>query len=88
MKEFEELFLNNVLLKVQNETLVGKNPNWKEWSQNMQEIIEEQIQNNLEIVRVDEEAYLNELVIYWLHFEHYKFDQVTSKLVEVPINVF
>ncbi len=66
MKEFEELFLNNALLKVQNETLVGKNPKWKEWWQNMQEIIEEQIQNNLEIVRVDEEAYLNELVIYWL----------------------
>jgi L-rhamnose mutarotase len=66
LKEFEELFLNNALLKVQNETLVGKNPKWKEWWQNMQEIIEEQIQNNLEIVRVDEEAYLNELVIYWL----------------------
>ncbi len=38
--------------------------------------------------RVDEEPYLNELVEYWLHFESYKYDQVTSKLVEIPVNVF
>jgi hypothetical protein len=38
--------------------------------------------------RVDEEPYLNELVVYRLHFESYKYDQVTGKLVEVPINVF
>jgi hypothetical protein len=39
----------------------------------------------LEIARVDEEAYLNELVAYWLHFEGYTYDQLTSKLVDVPI---
>ncbi len=33
------------------------------------EIIEEQIEDNLEIIFVDEEAYLNELVACRLHFE-------------------
>jgi hypothetical protein len=54
----------------------------------MQEITKEHIQNSLKIVRVDEKAYMNELVVYQLHFESYKYDHVTSKLVEVPINVF
>jgi hypothetical protein len=31
LKEFEELLLDNALLKVQNQTLVDKNPKWKEW---------------------------------------------------------
>jgi len=30
-KEFEKLFLDNALLKVQNQTLVDKNLKWKEW---------------------------------------------------------
>ncbi len=42
----------------------------------------------MEIVCVDEEAYLNKLVAYRLHFEGYKYDHVIDKLVEVPINVF
>ncbi len=50
------------------------------------------IQNSLEIVRiedrVDEEPYLNELIVYRLHFESYKYDQVIGKLVEVLVNVF
>jgi hypothetical protein len=33
LKEFEELLLDNVLLKVQNHTLVDKNPKWKKWWQ-------------------------------------------------------
>jgi hypothetical protein len=41
----------------------------------------------LKIVRVNEEAYLNELVAYRLHFEGYKYDQLISKLVEVLVNV-
>jgi hypothetical protein len=45
--------------------LVDKNP-WKEWWQVVQEIMEEQIHDSLKIVRVDEEAYLNELVVYQL----------------------
>jgi len=40
----------------------------------VEEIIEERIQDNLEIARVDEEKYLNELVAYQLHFEGYKYD--------------
>jgi hypothetical protein len=42
--------------------LVKKNLKWKEWWQTVEEITEEQIQKSLEIVRVDKEAYLNELV--------------------------
>jgi hypothetical protein len=36
--------------------------------------MEEHIQDSLEIVREDEEAYLNELVVYRLQFEGYKYD--------------
>jgi hypothetical protein len=31
LKEFEELLLDNILFKVQNQALVDKNPKWKEW---------------------------------------------------------
>jgi hypothetical protein len=88
LKEFEELFLDNTLLKVQNQTLTDKNLKWKEWWQTMQEIIEKQIQDSLDITHANEKAYLNELVVYWLHLESYKYDQVIGKLVEIPINVF
>ncbi len=88
LKGFEELVLNNALLKVYNQTLADKNPKWEEWWQTVHEIIKKQIQNNLEIVHVDEEAYLNEWVTYWLYFEGYKYDQLTSKLVEVTIIIF
>jgi len=54
----------------------------------VQEIIEKKIQESFEIVHVDEKAYLNELVAYWLHFKGYKYDWLISKLVEVPIYVF
>jgi hypothetical protein len=33
LKELEEFFFDNALLKVQNQTLVDKNPKWKEWWQ-------------------------------------------------------
>jgi hypothetical protein len=33
LKEFEELLLNNTLLKVQNQASKDKNPKWKEWWQ-------------------------------------------------------
>ncbi len=46
---------------------------------------EERIQNNLEITCVDEEAYLNEIVTYQLQFEGYTYDQLTGKLVGVPV---
>jgi hypothetical protein len=31
LKEFEELLLDNTLLKVQNQTLGDTNPMWKKW---------------------------------------------------------
>jgi hypothetical protein len=40
LKEFEELFLDNALLKVQNQTLVNKNLKWKKWWKIVQEIKE------------------------------------------------
>ncbi len=58
--------MDNALFKVQNQTLVDKNPKWKEWWQTVQEIMEEQIHDSLEIAHVDEEAYLNEPVAYKL----------------------
>ncbi len=88
LKGFEELLFDNALLKVHNQTLADKNPKWEEWWQTVHEIIKKQILNSLEIVHVDEEAYLNERIAYWLHFEGYKYDQLTSKLVEVPIIIF
>jgi hypothetical protein len=41
----------------------------------------------LDIAFVDEEAYLNELVAYQLHFKGYKYDRLTCKLVEVHVDV-
>jgi hypothetical protein len=41
LKEFEELLLNNTLLKVQNQALGDKNPKWKEWWQMIQKFMEE-----------------------------------------------
>jgi hypothetical protein len=35
LKEFEELFMDNALFKVQNQALVKKNLKWKEWWQTM-----------------------------------------------------
>jgi L-rhamnose mutarotase len=66
--------LDIALLKVQNRALVEKNPKRKEWWQMVQKIIEKQTQESLDIARVDEEAYLNELVSYWLHFKGHKYD--------------
>jgi hypothetical protein len=68
LMEFEKLLLDNALIKVQNQTLDDKNSKWKEWWHIMQKIIEEKIQESLEIAHVDNNAYLNELVTYQLHF--------------------
>jgi hypothetical protein len=63
LREFEEFFLDNALLKVHNQTLMDKNLKQKESWQIIQEIIKEQIQDSLKIVCSDE-VYLNELVTY------------------------
>ncbi len=54
----------------------------------MQEITEKHIQESQDVVHADEEAYLNEMVAYQLHFEGYKYDLFNGKLVKVPIDVF
>ncbi len=87
LKGFEELLLDNALFKVKNQALVDKSLKWKEWWKIIQEIMEEQIHDSLEIAHVDEEAYLNELVAYQLHFEGYINDWFNGKLDEVPIIV-
>ncbi len=68
------MILDNALLRVQNQTLVDKNPKWKKWWQIVQEIMDEQIQDNLEMVHANEDTYLNKLVTYWLKFEGYTYD--------------
>jgi hypothetical protein len=54
LKEFEELLLDNTLLKVQNQTLGDRNPEWKEWWQIVQEFTKEQIQESMELVCFNE----------------------------------
>jgi len=43
LREFEELLLDNISLKVQNQALTDNNLKWKEWWQTLQEIMKEQI---------------------------------------------
>lgn len=87
LTEFEELLLDNALLKVQNQALADKNLKWKEWWQMVQEITKEQIQDNLEFTHVNEEVYLNELFAYRLKFLNYKYEQLHTKLIEEPIGI-
>jgi hypothetical protein len=47
----------------------------------VQKIIKKHIQKSLDIAHADEEAYLNELVAYQLHFEGYKYDRLIDKLI-------
>jgi CRISPR/Cas system-associated endonuclease Cas3-HD len=54
----------------------------------VQEITEKKILESLDITHANEEAYLHELVAYWLHFEGYKYDRLINKLIEIPINIF
>jgi hypothetical protein len=64
LKEFEELLLNNTLLKVQNQALGDRNPKWKEWWQSIQKFTKEQIQENMELAHFDEHGYQLELHTY------------------------
>jgi hypothetical protein len=56
LKEFEELLLNNTLLKVHNQALGDRNPKWKEWWQTIEQFTKEQIQESLELARFDEQG--------------------------------
>jgi hypothetical protein len=73
LKEFEELLLDNTLLKVQNQALGDKIPKWKEWWQIIQEFKEEQIQESMELARLDEESYQLELHAYQTAFLDFKY---------------
>jgi hypothetical protein len=74
LKEFEELLLNNTLLKVQNQALGYRNPKWKEWWQTIHEFIEEHIQNNMELARFNEQSYQLEMHAYRIVFLNFKYD--------------
>ncbi len=75
--------LDNALLKIQNQTLMDRNPKWKECCQIMQEIKEEQIQDNLEIVHANAKTYMFKLVAYKVQFLEYEYDRLNSKLIEI-----
>jgi hypothetical protein len=49
--------------------------------------MKEQIQDSLERVHADEEAYLNELITYMFKFQGYKYDQLNVKPIEVFVEI-
>lgn len=54
----------------------------------MRKIIEEHIQNNLETACVDEKiCKLSKLVAYKIQFPKYRYDQLSSKLIETKRGV-
>jgi hypothetical protein len=87
LKEFEELLLDNTLLKVQNPTLGDKNPKWKEWWQIIHEFIEEQIQDNMELVCSDEQSYQLELQAYQIIFPDSKYEPLSFVSVEIGTSI-
>jgi hypothetical protein len=64
LKEFEELFLENILFKVHNQTLGNRNPKWNKWWQIIQKFIEEYIQESMELACSYEQNYQLELHVY------------------------
>jgi hypothetical protein len=64
LKEFEELLLDNTLLRVQNQALGDKNPKWKEWWQIVHEFMKEPIQDSRELAHSNEQSYQLELHAY------------------------
>jgi hypothetical protein len=64
LKKFEELFLENILLKMQNQTLGNRNPKWNKWWHIIQKFIEEYIPENMELACSYEQNYQLELHVY------------------------
>jgi len=83
LKEFEELLLDNILLKVQNQTLGNKNPKWREWWQSIQKFIEKQTQDNMELVFFDEQSYQLELQAYQTIFLDFKYEPLSFIFMEI-----
>jgi hypothetical protein len=86
LKEFEELLLDNTLLKVQNQALGNKNPKWKEWWQIVQEFTKEQIQESMELAHSDEQNYQPELHAYQTTFLDFKYEPPNFVYVEIGTN--
>lgn len=57
LKGFEEMLLDNTLLKVQNQALGDNNPKWKKWWQIVQKFMEDQVQESLELIQFGEQVY-------------------------------
>jgi hypothetical protein len=92
LKEFEELLLDNTLLKVENQTLGERNPKWP-WWQIAQEFTKEQIQDSMELVRFDEHNYQLKLHAYQIVFLDFKYEppnfvfvviRTSSKVLAMP----
>ncbi len=83
LKEFEELLLDNMLFKVQNQALGNKNPKWKEWWQIIQEFMEEHIQENMELTYFDECNYQLKLQVYRIAFFDFKYEPPSFVCVEI-----
>ncbi len=86
LKEFEELLLDNTLLKVQNQALGDRNPKWKEWWQIIQEFKEEQMQENMELACSDEQSYQLELHAYRIAFPNFKYELFSFVSMEIGTN--
>jgi len=83
LKEFEEILLDNTLVKVQNQALGNKNPEWKEWCQIVQEFIEEQIQESMEPAHFDKQNYQPELHTYRTTFLDFKYGPLSFVYVKI-----
>ncbi len=73
LKEFKELLYDNTLLKMQNQALGIRNPKWKEWWQTIQKFTKEQIQENMELVRSNEQGFQLELQTYQTTSPDFKY---------------
>jgi hypothetical protein len=83
LKDFEQLLLDNTLLKEQNQALGDRNPKWKEWWQIVQEFTEEQIQESMELARSDEQNYQLELHAYRTVFLDFKCEPLSFASMEI-----
>jgi adenylosuccinate synthase len=93
LKEFEELLLNNTLLKVHNQALGDRNPKWKEWWQTIEQFTKEQIQESMELSRCNEQGLQLELHAYRTTFLDFKYkppsfvfakNKTNSKILATP----
>ncbi len=87
LKEFEELLLDNRILKVCNQALGNKNPKWKEWWQIVQKFTEEQIQESMELAHSDEQGYQLKFHAYRIAFLDFKYKPLSFVSMEIGTNI-